>query len=168
LDLKEKMMKRVLTVVAAIAVALFASGSVLAQSDPFVGTWKLNVAKSKYVNAPPAPKTETRTVETQGDSVRISLDGVEVDGSRIAYSYTTKFDGEDSPVTGTGAANAEDTVALKRVDAYTFTATTKRGGKVIRTVRGVVSKDGKVTTLVAKGTDAQGRPASATTVWEKQ
>jgi hypothetical protein len=165
LDLKEKIMKRVFAV---IAMALVASGSLLAQSDPFVGTWKLNVAKSKYVNAPPAPKTETRTVEAQGTSVKISLDGVEMDGSRIGYSYTTKFDGEDSPVTGVGAANAEDTIALKRVDAYTFTATTKRAGKVIRTVRGVVSKDGKVTTLVAKGTDAQGRPASAITIWEKQ
>jgi hypothetical protein len=161
-------MKGVLAVVAAVVVTLVASGSLLAQSDPFVGTWKLNVAKSKYVNAPPAPKTETRTVKAQGNSVKISLDGVEMDGSRIAYSYTTKFDGEDSPVTGMGAAMSEDTVALKRVDAYTFTATTKRGGKVIRTVRGVVSKDGKVTTLLAKGTDAQGRPASALTIWQKQ
>jgi hypothetical protein len=161
-------MKRVLTVVAVIASALLASDSLSAQSDPFVGTWKLNVAKSKYVNAPPAPKSETRTVEVQGNGAKISLDGVDADGSRIAYSYTTNYDGKDSPVTGVGAANAEDTVAIKRVDANTFTATTKKAGKVIRTVRGVVSKDGKVTTLTAKGTDAQGQPAIATTVWDKQ
>jgi hypothetical protein len=161
-------MKRVLAGVAVIVLALFASSSMLAQSDPFIGTWKLNVAKSKYVNAPPAPKSETRTVEAQGAGAKISLDGIDVDGSRIAYSYTTNYDGKDTPVIGERAANGEDTIAIKRVDANTFTATTKRAGKVIRNVRGVVSEDGKTTTLVAKGTDAQGRPATATTIWEKQ
>lgn len=126
------------------------------------------MAKSKYVNALPAPRSETRTVEAQGNGAKIRLGGIEMDGSRIAYSYTTKFDGQDSSVIGVGAANAEDTIALKRVDGYTFTATTKRAGKVIRTVREVVSKHGKVTTLVAKGTDAKGRLASATRIWEKQ
>jgi hypothetical protein len=109
-----------------------------------------------------------RTVEAQGNGAKISLDGVAVDGSHIAYSYTTNYDGKDSPVSGVGAANEEDTVAIKRVDANTFTVTTKKAGKVIRTVRGVVSKDGKVTTLIAKGTNAQGQTASATTVWDKQ
>ena len=41
------------------------------ESDPLVGTWELNVAKSKY-SPGPAPKSETRTYvvsgqDTQGD-----------------------------------------------------------------------------------------------------
>lgn len=160
-------MTRVLRVVAVIAVALLSSGPLLAQSNLFIGTWKLNVAKCKYVNVPIQAKSETRTLEAQGDTVKISLDGVDGDGTRIAYSYTSKFDGKDSPVTGEGARNEEDTVAVKLVNASTFTATTKRAGKVIRTVRGVVSKDGKVTTLHTIGLDAQGRPVTAITVWEK-
>ena len=162
-------MKRVLTVAAFIAVALLASGSLPAQSnDPFIGTWKLNTQKSKYVNTPSPATDETRIVEAQGNGAKISLEGTNGDGSRIAYSYVTNYDGKDSPVTGTGAANREDSVAIKRVDAYTFTATTKRAGKVLRTVHGEVSKDGKVTTLVAKGPNSKGEPAVATTVWEKQ
>jgi hypothetical protein len=167
-SLKEKTVQRVLAVFAFIVVATLASASQSAGSDPFLGTWKLNVAKSKYVNAPPAPKSETRTVEAVGSGAKFSLKGIDADGSRIDYSYTTNFDGKDTPVIGADAANAEDSIAIKRVDAYTFTATTKRAGKVIRNVRGVVSQDGKVTRLVAKGTDAQGRPATAITIWEKQ
>jgi hypothetical protein len=131
-------LNRVLTVVAVIGVALVASSSLVAQSDPFAGTWKLNVAKPKYFNAPPAPKTETRTVDPRRNGVKISLDGVEMGGSRIACSDTTKFNGEDSPVTGKGATDAEDAVALKRVDA--------RGNSVIQThpFAGVLSGPAKL------------------------
>ena len=166
--LKEKTVQRILAAFVFIVVATLASASQLNESDPFIGIWKLDVAKSRYVNAPPAPKSETRTVESVGNGAKFSLDGIDADGSRIAYSYTTNFDGKDVPVTGINAANAEDSIAITRIDAHTFTATTKRAGKVIRSVRGVVSQDGKVTTLVAKGTDAQGRPAMAITIWEKQ
>ena len=53
-------MKRLLTVFAVIFLAMAAEGLVIAQSDPFVGTWKLNLAKSKF-NPGPAPKSQTRT-----------------------------------------------------------------------------------------------------------
>jgi hypothetical protein len=36
-------------------------------SDPFVGTWKLDLAQSKY-DPGPRPKSQTRTWETAGDS----------------------------------------------------------------------------------------------------
>jgi hypothetical protein len=159
-------MKRLLGFVTVFALSLVSSGLLLAQSNPDIGTWKLNVAKSKYVTAP-AAKTETRTVEAQGDGAKVSLDGVRTDGSRIAYSYTTNYDGKDSPYSGVGTPNGSDTNAVKRVDANTFTATSKKAGKVVQTARFVISKDGKVMTITSKGTNAQGQPTSATTVWEK-
>ena len=47
-------------------------------------------------------------------------------------------------------------------------ATKKKGGKVLSTNRSVISKDGKVWTLTAKGRDANGKPTNNVTVWEKQ
>ena len=41
-------MKRVLVLVTILVLAVLASGVLLAQSSPLVGTWKLNTAKSKY------------------------------------------------------------------------------------------------------------------------
>ena len=160
-------MKRVLTVFAVTVVVLTASGLMLAQSNPLLGTWKLNVAKSTYVKVLP-PKNETRTVEAQGAGTKYSLKGVTVDGSRIGYSYTTNYDGKDSPVSGVGQPNGYNTIAIKRVDASTTTATAKKDGKVVQTWRTVLSKDGKVATITSKGTNAQGQPTSATSVWEKQ
>ena len=160
-------MKRLLLFATVVALSLVTSGMLVAQSNPQVGTWKLNVAKSKYVNAQ-APKNETRTVEPQGADAKNSFDGVAGDGSRIAYNYTTNYDGKDSAISGVGAPGGEDTLAVKRVDANTTTSTGKKAGKVIRTNRTVVSKDGKVMTITAKGTNEQGQPVSTTTVWDKQ
>ena len=160
-------MKGLLTLATVVVLALVSSGLLLAQSNPFGGTWKLNVAKSKYVAAP-GPRSETRTVEAQGNGARYSYEGVAGDGSRIAYNYTTNYDGKDSPISGVGQPNGGDTIAIKRVDANTTTATAKKAGKVVLTTRTVVSKDGKVTTITAKGTNEQGQPTSATTVWDKQ
>jgi hypothetical protein len=160
-------MKRLLAFATVVALSLIGSGLLLAQSDLFIGTWKLNVANSSWVNVSPA-NSETRTVEGQGDGERVSFDGVRADGSRIAYGYTTNYDDKDTPYSGVGAPNGADTNAVKRVDASTFTATAKKAGKVVQTARLVISKDGKVMTMTTKGTNEQDQPTSSTTVWDKQ
>jgi len=149
-----------------VVFAVVSSGLLLAQSDPYVGTWKLNVSKSKYVTAP-TPKSQTRTYDVQGDVTKVSTEGVNADGTRVAYSLTTNFDGKDSPLSGVGP-NGGDTMAVKRVDANTATVTIKKAGKVVVTARNVVSKDGKVLTTTTKGTNEQGQPTSTTQVYDKQ
>ena len=158
-------MKRILVLVASFALSLVASLS-LAQNDLSVGTWKLNVAKSQYTGTP-APKSETRTLIAQGNGYKVTYEGIAADGSRISYSLTSNLDGKDSPISGTAPLGA-DTIATKRVDAYTITAVIKKAGKEVRTVVNAVSKDGKVTTQTAKGTNEQGQPISYTAVWDKQ
>jgi hypothetical protein len=167
MKVKETNMKRLLVFAMVVALTLAASGLLLAQSNSQVGTWKLNVAKSKY-SPGPAPRSQTRTIEAQGDGIKSTTDGVAADGSRIAYSYTAKYDGKDSPETGVGTPNGADAIAIKRVDANTTTGTLKKAGKVILTTKTVISKDGKVMTITAKGTNEQGQPTSTTTVWDKQ
>jgi hypothetical protein len=159
-------MKRLLVFATVVALSLVASGLLLAQNNTQLGTWKLNLAKSKF-SPGPAPKSETLTVEAQGDGARYSFEGVAADGGRITCSFTTNYDGKDSPTSGV-CANGGDTAALKRVDANTMTATLKKAGKVVLTVRDVVSKDGRVSTAALKGTNEQGQPTSATEVWDKQ
>ena len=114
-------MERLLVFAMVVALSLVASGLLLAQSNTDVGTWKLNVAKSKFVGGPEAPKSQTRTVVAQGDGTKVTVEGVAGDGSRIAYSYTTNYDGKDSAISGVGLPNGADTVVLKRVDANTVT-----------------------------------------------
>lgn len=160
-------MKRIMMFVSVVVMSVVASGPVLAQSNSSIGTWKLNLAKSKYVNIA-APKSETRTVEAQGNGAKYTYEGVAADGSRIAYSFTTNYDGKDSKISGVGFPNGADTIAGTRVNANTVTSSSKKAGVVVQTTRSVVSADGMVTTLTAKGTNAKGEPTSNIAVWDKQ
>ena len=160
-------MKRVLTVVTIAVFVILASGMLLAQENPFVGTWKLNLVKSKFSDTP-APKSETRTIEAQGHGLKASFEGVAADGSTISWTFTSNLDGKAEPVTGSGIPSGADMLATKRIDANTLATTYLRAGKVVRTSRTAVSKDGKVTTVTAKMTDASGKPMTVVSVWDKQ
>jgi hypothetical protein len=161
-------MKRILAIVAVVVVSLAVSSLMLAQdTDPRVGTWKLNLAESNFAGMP-APKSETRTVEAQGNGEKITFNGVAADGSPIAFSITTNLDGKPVPFVGTGVAGGADTDAPKRIDPYTVTSTATKAGKVVARSRYVVSKDGKVTTQTRKTTDAKGQPITQVIVWDKQ
>jgi hypothetical protein len=160
-------MKRILVVVTIVVLAVFMSGVLLAQTDSSVGTWKLNAAKSKS-SPVPVPQSRTVTIEAQGKGVKASSEQTAADGTHTTWSYTANYDGKDNPISGTGAPGGADTVALKRINANTTETTWKKGGKVVNTGRSVVSKDGKVRTTTGKGTDANGQPTSAVSVYDKQ
>jgi hypothetical protein len=133
-------------------------------SDPRIGTWKLNVAKSK--NSPgPAPQSLTVKVEPSGQGEKVTTEFVNADGTRTTTEYTANFDGKDYPLTGSQIA---DTVSLKRSNARTTVRTDKKGGKVAQTLRRIVSNDGKTMTVTTKGTNAQGQTVNNVAVFEKQ
>jgi len=158
---------RALALIPVMALSLFASGVLLAQQEsPFVGTWKLNVAKSKFTGSPP-PKSETRTEVAQGSGETVTYEGIAADGSPISWGYTSNLDGKDAPISGR-RPNGADTLAITRVDAHTRTAVEKKAGKTLFTVTGTVSKDGKVLTQTTKGVNSDGVPISITMVWDKQ
>jgi hypothetical protein len=155
-------MKRALGYGVVVLLVAMASVQVIAQSNPLLGTWKLNVAKSKYTGSP-APKEMTRSVEADGDSVKYTYAGTAADGSSISYSFTVKYDGKDYPMSG-NAPGGIDMIAIKRVNANTDEATQKKAGKVAANTKVEVSKDGKVTTVTSKGTDS----TSYVAVYDKQ
>ena len=133
-------------------------------ADNTLGTWKLNMEKSKFSPAAPV-KSLTTTREASDGGVKIASTGERADGTPINASYTAKYDGKEYPVTG----SPYDTIAIKQVNANTFTFTQKKnGGKYNVTGRSVVSKDGKTMTNTLKGTNAEGQAYHATMVYEKQ
>ena len=133
--------------------ALFALSSVAIAadtSDPVVGTWKFNAAKSK--GNVPMPKSETRTYAAAPDGV--------------ALTYTrVSADGKDYPVTG---SDDFDALSAKKVDANTIDSIQKRMGKEVGTTRRSVSADGKSLTLVSKLTTPKGTKVDTTMVYDRQ
>ncbi len=135
------------------------------QSDPFAGTWKLNLAKSKYGGGKP-PKGELRTYERKDEGEKLTVNGVAADGSPVAWGYTVRFDGKYYPITGSGPDGADE-IAVERVNARTVRASLKKNGKVIQTASRVVSEDGKTMTATARIVGAKGPPLFVI-VYDKQ
>ena len=160
-------MKRFLFALSFLILTSVAAATLWAQANPFVGTWKLNVAKSKFEPGP-APKSQTRTVVAQGDGAKYSFEGVGGDGTPYAYSFTVNYDGKDYPITGTGTPGGADTIAIKRVGTNKAEATLKKGGKEIGKSQAEVSKDGLVSTVKSKGKTPDGRDFSTDSVYDKQ
>jgi hypothetical protein len=159
-------MKRLLGYLALLVFATVVSAPVFAQDAAVLGTWKLNVEKSKFTGSP-APKELTRKIEADGDSVKYTYSGTAADGSAISYGFTVKFDGKDYPVTGS-APGGFDMISIKRINEHSYEATQKRAGKAAGTSKVAISKDGKVATVTIKGTDANGKAIGSTSVYEKQ
>ena len=145
----------------AMAFTVALGSTALAQS---VGTWKLNLAKSKY-QAGQAPKSTALVYEAADPGIKVTVDTVPAEGPAIHYGYTASYDGKDVPVVGNPNA---DMAARTRVDANTTQLVNKKGGKVMSTVTLVTSADAKTLTITTKGTDAMGQNVDSVAVYEKQ
>jgi len=132
----------------------------LAQANPRIGTWKLNVAKSTYQQGT-APSSETRTYLAPDDGgLQLTADAMLTGGEKQPSGYRAKYDGKDYPYSGT----AGDTIAMTG-DGWASDSTIKMGGKVTQTSHSVVSENGKTMTQTTK--TAAGYPVS-TRVYDKQ
>lgn len=155
------MIKRSIVVFFILALAF--TTVVFAADDPFVGTWKLNVEKSKF--AGPAPKSETVKIEALDNGQKTVGDFVNSEGKAVHSEFMAKYDGKDHLVSGRPTM---DTTALQRVDTNTIISTSKKDGKVVLTTKWVISKDGKIMTGSENGKNAQGQEIQRSLVFEKQ
>lgn len=138
---------------------------VLAQAPaPSFGTWKLNLAQSKFRPGPP-PKSFLAKYELAEGGVKAIYDGIDSADKPIHGEFTANFDGKDYPVIGDPT---RDTVSVQKIDDYNFTHTFKKDGKVTTSGRTVLSRDGKVRTVTNTGTNAQGQKVNNTAVYDKQ
>src|SRR5262245_7470952 len=119
-------------------IALALSAPAYTQKDPSIGTWKLNLQKSKY-SPGPAPKSKTATTKSDGDRIHVTVTGVTANGLATSSEYSYRLDGRNYPVTGSGDY---DTVAAKE-SGNTVEGTRKKAGKVVQTYTRVISQDGK-------------------------
>jgi hypothetical protein len=138
--------------VAALGVVVL-SGIARAQAtDPFVGTWRLDVAKSTFKPGPP-PKSVTVTIAAAGKGIKVVVDSVSADGP-LKWEYTSARDGKDVPVTGNPGYDAANVTQATPQDT---TIVYKMGGKPVVTAKAALSKDGKMMTVNYTGTDAKGQ-----------
>lgn len=131
--------------------------------DPVIGTWKLNVEKSRYIPGP-APRSQVRVYEAHQGGLRVTITTIGADGRKSSVQHPLNYDGKEYVVSG---ASQADAILLEKVDDYTSEATLKHAGKVMGTNRRVVSQDGKRMTITYEGTDSRGNTVKNTAVYDK-
>ena len=147
-----------------LSAALSMARESFAQTDVHLGKWSLSVGKSVYQPGPP-PRDQIRIYSRDGVGLKAVIETVQPLGAKTRVEYTARFDGQDYPISG----NSEvDTIALTRVDEWTFDAILKRRGKVMTTIRNTVSKDGRTMTVRAKGVTARGQATSSVAIFTRQ
>jgi hypothetical protein len=133
--------------------------------DPAVGTWTLDLAKSKVDPNEPAMKSSQRTYIATSDGLTVSIHSVDAAGTAHDTSSTFTYDGKPHPVSG---GTDYDTIAVTRVDTNTSKTQLIKSGKVVGHLVRVVSKDGKTMTVTVNETNAKGAKVHEVTVYERQ
>jgi hypothetical protein len=149
---------------ALIALAITTIGALGA--DNTIGTWKLNIVKSRYDPVPMPVKSLTVTRVALDGGVKVTTTAERADGTAINFSYSAKYDGKDVQVLGNAAY---DTIAITQWNADTLTDERKRvKGPYHATGHTAISNGGKTMTTVTAGTNTTGKSFTETFVYEKQ
>ena len=145
------------------ALVLSAFAAQLFASDARVGTWKLDPEKSTYqVGA--APKNVTIVITEDGATMQETITGTAMNGSPIDIAFTAPVKGGS----GTVQKGDFDGVNTKQVSSHTWETHYLRGGKELRTVRLVISPDGKTMRSSMKGVNSAGQQVDGTALYQKQ
>jgi hypothetical protein len=132
------------------------------QSNPFAGTWKLNVAQSTF-NPGPGPKSETVVIPASEGKVEVR--DMDNDGKEVTWSYPSSFSssaGTAVPIDGIEGATVTERIANRTVDhKWKFPDRTESG-------HGVLSKDGKVMKYTLVGKTEDGKKIHTVLIFEKQ
>jgi hypothetical protein len=156
------MSRRGILVIVALAAMTF-GGRPGAQSDPFVGVWEMNHARSSVTRGT-APLSEMVVVVAEGDGLKSTLVMIN-EGQGRAEVHHYKFDGNPHLTEGGDPRH----LTFKRTGPRLAEITVIRSGQVTATRRVEVSADGKTLSFNATGKSANGTPyANDLRVYEKK
>ena len=144
------------------AICALASPATAQGSDPLAGTWRLNVAQSKYEGAA-APKSQTTTLHAVEGGLHEIVERVNADGTTTRWEVTARFDGRDYPVKGDPS---RDAVAMTRIDQNTVDIVNKKAGAVVSRMRIVAAADGKSRTNTVM--DPSGQKTTAVLLFDRR
>jgi len=147
-----------------LVVLLLVAAITMRAADPVLGTWHLNLAKSRYDPGPP-PKSQTRIYREENGEIKAVVVTVYKNGNSDTVHYAANYDGKEHPVDGSPDT---DGILMKRVNEYTAESLLTHAGRTIGTARRTVSRDGQTMTISFKGPGESGQQVNNTTYYDKQ
>jgi hypothetical protein len=130
--------------------------------NPFVGTWKQNVPKSRPYQNPPKSDIATNTIIENG--LKIVRDEIAADGKKTHEEQVMLFDGKEYPSVPFPGA----TQTCSRIDDYGFICVIKSGGQEMMKLYDLISSDGSTGTVIFMFRNSPGKEGVQTFVYEKQ
>ena len=100
-----------------------------------------------------------------GDSIKVTIDGVDAKGVATHSEWTGKFDGHDYAVTGDPTS---DMRSYTRINKNTINFAIMNAGKVNMSGHIAIASDGKTRTVTSTSTDDTGKKLTSTAVFDKQ
>ncbi len=149
-----------------VAVVLLTVASAVNAADPFVGTYRLNVAQSKSSDAQPLPLAATLTISEDGDNLVLAISLQSGNGSTLEKTSMPKGGGLLRRVDG--GDPRYDTVTVTRPTPTTIDFVRMKDGKEGVRSRYTLGADGRVLTHTLKGTHPQGQQVDRVMVLERQ
>jgi hypothetical protein len=161
------------TTIAATTILAICGALPLAQgSDPFTGTWKLNVARSTMTSPQTASKSETVTYRHVNGEEIYASDAVTAQGEAEHTDYRGVYDGPFGHIkmTVNGKVVSEGPLQLRKLDHRTRLRIAMRPDK---TIAGIIvrrlSEDGRTITSSILRFEPGGKVVNhETRVFEKQ
>jgi hypothetical protein len=147
-----------------LMLVLLGFAATLFAADPFVGTWKMNPAKTKY-KVGTAPKEQTVTITEAGSDLNVKVAGTAADGGKISVNYTVPSSGGAGKMV---EPSSYDGISAKRMGANERVMSYMKGGKVVYTAHSKLSTDGNSLSVSAKGVNPSGQTVDANVVYDKQ
>lgn len=152
---------------AMLLVAVFGLAGTLWAADPIIGTWKMNIAKSKFPPTEKAPREQYETYrELSSGQTELTMSGVEADGSRFSSKWTWPRQG--------GIAKSSDPIPKEItyieavIEPYNYCVIVLRDGKQVGRMNKTIDKDGRTMRQTHKGFDDKGNPSERLWFYEKQ
>ena len=127
-------------------------------SDPWVGTWNLDIAGSQFNPGPP-PQSETIVIDKDG---HFQLSTIEANGQKAGYEVDLR-ENSDAPIPGIPSASVRHRI----IDARTFEYTWKFGDATLVGISRL--NDGDATfTFTVKGVNFKGKQIDNVLLFDRQ
>lgn len=137
------------------------------EENPWNGTWKINVAKSKAPGGRIPHPSSTNIIEIKGETMHLIADHTDASGKLEHVEYTAKLDGKEYPVKSTPPGPQPYTISLQQINPRIREFVEVIGTFTIKG-RDVLSEDGKSFSRIVDSEDAEGNDTSVVQVFEKQ
>jgi len=124
------------TTCALLCIAVPGGARPVSASSEWVGTWRLDLADSRFSGA--APRGEIRTITLANDRMSVRSTVTPASGRDMHFNYSVTLDGRFHPPVGNPDG---DSIALRLVDPRKVTIQVRRKGKLAATAATQVSSN---------------------------